>query len=98
MDPELPEPVIHRLLVHMAQFLCLQDRNLLRPAPHKSPECAQVQSHVLQPRVREQREVSPASGAPISILLTPHMPRPAIGTEHVLSENNVTKPFLDLGV
>lgn len=74
MEAELPEPVVHRLFVHLAELLGLQDRNSLCPAPDECPERPNTQTHVLEPRMGEQREVPPTPWAPVPIFLPPDMP------------------------
>lgn len=95
--PKLPKPVVHRLLIHVAQFLGLEHRYPLRPAPQQCPEGTKVKTHVLEPRVREQREVPPTPWTPVPLLLSPDMTRPALRTEHVLAEDDVPEPLADLG-
>ena len=97
METELPEPEVHRLLVHVTELLRLEDWYLLRPAPEESPESAQIQSHVPKPGVRQDGEVLATPGAPVAILLPPDMTGATLWAEHILPENNVTKPLSDLG-
>lgn len=93
---ELPEPEVHGLLVHMTELLGLAHRHPLCPAPQERPEGPETEAHMLQPRVGQQREASAAFGTPVPILLPPHVPRSAFRAEHVLAEDDVAQPLLNL--
>ncbi len=96
MDPELPKPEVHSLLVHVAELLGLLHRHLLRPAPQQRPEGAQVQPHVPKPRVGQEREVPAAGFAPVPFPYFPDVPGPTVGAEHVLPEDGAAQHFPDL--